>query len=50
MSALKSVRKYLALLSAFFVVASGMHLVTAYLYSDSKTVPEKGGAISIGFV
>lgn len=27
-----------------------LHLVTAYLFSDSKTVPEKGGAISIGFV
>lgn len=50
MSALKSVRKYLAILSAFFVVASGLHLVVAYLYSDSKSVPEKGGAISVGFV
>lgn len=50
MSALTSVRKYLAILSAFFVIISGIHLVTAYLYSDSNSVPEKGGAISIGFV
>lgn len=50
MSAFTSVRKYLALLSAFFAVMATLHLVTAYLFSDSKTVPEKGGAISIGFV
>lgn len=50
MSAFKSVRKYLAILSAFFAILAALHLVTAYLFSDSKTVPEKGGAISIGFV
>ncbi|MFB0965603.1 MAG: ABC transporter substrate-binding protein [Patescibacteria group bacterium] len=50
MSAFTSVRKYLALLSAFFAVMATLHLVTSYLFSDSKTVPEKGGAISVGFV
>lgn len=50
MSAYSSVRKYLALLSAFFVVMASAHLVVAYLFSDSRTVPESGGAISVGFV
>ncbi|MDQ1343384.1 MAG: bac 5 protein, partial [Patescibacteria group bacterium] len=50
MSAFTSVRKYLAILSAFFATMASLHLVTAYLFSDSTTVPEKGGAISIGFV
>lgn len=50
MSAFTSVRKYLAILSAFFVIMASLQLVVSYLFSDSKTVPEKGGAISVGFV
>lgn len=50
MSALRSVRKYFSILSTFFVGIAAVHLSAAYVFSDSKTVPEKGGAVSVGFV
>jgi hypothetical protein len=50
MSAIKSVRKYLSLLSILFVLVTGVHLVTVYLYEGSEVAPERGGAVSVGFV
>ncbi len=50
MSAFPSIRKYLTILSLFFFFVTLGHLALAYLYLGSKTVPERGGAVSVGFV
>ena len=50
MSAFKQVRKYLAILSAFFVLAVLTHLTIVYLYDGSRVTPEHGGTVSIGVI
>ena len=50
MSAFTQVRKYLAILSAFFVLAALSNLVVIYLYDGSKVIPEHGGNVTIGMI
>lgn len=50
MSAFKSVRKYLSLLSILFVLVVLSHLIAVYLFEGSQVAPERGGAVSVGFI
>lgn len=50
MSIYQTIKKYLLLLSVFFVVVIISHLVFAYFIEGSATTPEEGGTISIGLV
>lgn len=42
MTAYEKIKKYLFLLSIFFVILISVHSVFVYLYSDSTTSPEEG--------
>jgi ABC-type oligopeptide transport system substrate-binding subunit len=50
MTAYEKIKKYLLLLSTFFVGIITIHSVFIYLYHDSTTSPEEGGSISVGLV
>jgi hypothetical protein len=50
MTAYEKIKKYLFLLSIFFVSIISIHSVFVYLYNDSITSPEEGGSINVGMV
>lgn len=43
---IKKLKKYLLLISCWLFTVTTLHLTLSYLYSNSKTEPEKGGIIS----
>ena len=50
MSIYQTIKKYLLLLSVFFVAVTTAHLVFLYLSDGSVQTPEEGGTVNIGLI
>lgn len=50
MSIYQTLKKYVFLLSIFFIILTSVHLVVVYIYEGSTLSPKEGGTASVGFV
>lgn len=50
MSVYQTLKKYVFLLSVFFIAVTSIHLVMLYLYDGSSLSAEEGGTITVGFI
>lgn len=50
MSVYQAIKKYILILSVFFALITGAHIIFVYLYNGSELIPEQWGTVNIGFI